>query len=153
MITISVYAQLPGVRSFPAVHVKTKNGFLVTHDRLPRYEPTPPSKRPSSSWVWDHGKQIRLIKGSVKCWMCRICYNDSVYHPLAKYVLPAKPTTLAQRHMDLNGYDLNGKLILTVKRYFADTGGSVSKQHRAINTPCNREAWQRASVRWTVSTN
>ena len=24
------------------------------------------------------GAQIQLIKGSVKCWMCKICYNDSV---------------------------------------------------------------------------
>ena len=56
----------------------------------------------------------------MKCWMRRICYNDSVYHPLAKYVLSAKPTTLAQRHMDQHSYDFNGNPNLPVERQFAD---------------------------------
>jgi len=55
--------------------------------------------------------------------------------------------------MDQHSYDLDGNPTLPTKRQFADIGDSISKQHRATNTPFNREAWQRAFVRWTVSTN
>lgn len=137
---------------------RTKSGFVVTHNRLPGYEPSLPTKHsgnPSDSWIWEHGERITRKKGSQECWMCRTCYNDTVRHPLGFFIKPRDPTTLAQRHMKKqHGYTLKGEKVQGKKRKRQDTDvrDGLSAQQPTNNTVFDTEGWRQAYVRWSVST-
>jgi len=131
---------------------RTKSGFLVTHDRLPGFEPSIPSKTPSTSWIWKHGEALTKTELEKKYWMCRRCYQDSVHYPLTDYVLSADPTTLGIRHMKTYGFDKDSKPLLGKKCKYKDVSDGTSAQQQAQAAPFDREGWQRAMVQWSVST-
>lgn len=87
-------------------------------------------------------------------WICTICHSDSVHHPFKEYILPAVSTTLAQRHMERHGFDLNGRPVHRGQKRRANSMLEyVDLQHTADNSTFNEKGWIDAFARWTVVTN
>nr|OQO32518.1 hypothetical protein B0A51_00927 [Rachicladosporium sp. CCFEE 5018] len=134
----------------------TKTGFLVQGDLLAKYMPTPLTKRPKSSWIWKdkqgivHGEAI-IEKGTKEpLWLCKACYNST---PKLVFTCVARPTTSAQRHMELaHGYELDG----TRKRKREQTAeGNIAKmlkaQSDAQSLIIDRDEWQFSYLQWIVA--
>ena len=129
--------------------------FVVSGDRLAGYDPTPPPKRPSESWIWRHREAVTHLASGERMWLCRICHDDSaVHHPRQEYILKGKETRSAQRHMARHGYDLDGsKLHTATKRRNHDIGALLTAQENAQRTTFDRDEWKRLFIQWVVMTN
>ena len=85
----------------------------------------------------------------VQCWMCRICYNDKVNHPLKAFIKQSASTNSAQRHMAKHGYNQHGeRQTVGVKRKNEDIRRQFEDQERANNQVFNVQRWQDAYVCW-----
>jgi hypothetical protein len=143
---------------------RTNLGLVIRETNLPGFVPTPPSKRPTTSWVWLHGHAVSFKDSSNNLtaqWLCRSCYTETLAaKPTAKisltsdFVYPANPTNVPMRHMESkHGYLSDGTLPTEVhkrskKRTITEAFNAIDT---ANNRTFNRGAWQTSYTRWIAS--
>lgn len=97
-----------------AVHQRrrTTGGFLVQGDLLKGYEPAPPTRRSTTSWIYtdprtniEHGEALVRSSSGKRLWLCKHCYNKR--QPIL-FLCDPQPTTVAQRHLGEHGYNRDG---------------------------------------------
>jgi hypothetical protein len=126
---------------------RTNLGLVIRETNLPGFVPTPPSKRPTTSWVWLHGHAVSFKDSSNNLtaqWLCRSCYTKTLAaKPTAKisltsdFVYPANPTNVPMRHMESkHGYLSDGTLPTEV--YKRSKKRTITEAFNAIDTANNR---------------
>jgi hypothetical protein len=137
----------------------TKSGFVVAGPRLANLVPTPPNKKPKSSWIWKHGEPVTDLKDGLNKWLCRLCYDDSAQSTIV--CVQCEPTNQAIRHLvGLHRFDKHGNKAMC-KRQRDDEqqqDGNVAlmimkRQKQAQEEVFDREGWKRTYIKWLVSSN
>ena len=126
----------------------TKTGFLVEGPYLSLYIPTPASKRPTHSWVFEHGEALTRKSDNKRCWLCRLCYDkDPQKKPI---IVEVKPTTPAIRHLvDEHQYNSDGSK--QRKRKADDEETVVQKLQRATASAVDIDEWKALHLAWAIT--
>jgi hypothetical protein len=141
---------------------RTNHGLVVREANLPGFIPTPPTKRPTTSWVWRHGhaisKRVSPQKLSPK-WLCKICYTKAVERKSdikitseSDFMFPANPTSVPIRHMESeHQYQSDGTLPSEPRKKHKGKR-TITEAFNAIETAnkrtFDRGTWQTAYTRW-----
>lgn len=150
--------------NLPSTHesLRTKTGFLVQGDLLKDYAPTPPKSRPRHSWIYKdrnsdevRGEAITNKRTGKSYWLCRFCYNKP---QCVLHLEPAKPTNLAQHHLEKHGFHLDGikKAILAMtekRKAEGDVLEAIKRQKAAEDAPFDKDDWKAVFLEYVVSSD
>jgi hypothetical protein len=140
---------------------RTNLGLVVREVNLPGFVPTPPTKRPTTSWVWRHGHAVSFKDDQNNLspmWLCRLCYTsvvaakaDAKVVPGDDFIFPANPTNIHMRHMETkHHYQSDGTL--STESHKRPKKRTITEAFSAIETAqkrtFDRGAWQTSYTRW-----
>jgi len=138
-----------GESELPFEHTSrhTKTGFLVEGPLLSAYIPTPASKRPTHSWIYQHGEAITKKSNSKRLWLCRLCYKKEPKPEV--FVTKALPTNLSIRHL-VQVHKFNDDGTRSNKRK-AEPSDTVAQQlNKAYNQVVDVEDWKSIFLAWAI---
>jgi hypothetical protein len=126
---------------------RTNLGLVIRETNLLGFVPTPPSKRPTTSWVWLYGHVVSFKDSSNNLttqWLYRSCYTKTLAaKPTAKislasdFVYPANPTNVPMRYIESkHGYLSDGTLPIEVHK--RSKKRTITEAFNAIDSANNR---------------
>ena len=141
---------------------RTNHGLVVREVNLPGCVPTPPSKRPNTSWIWHHGHSVSLIDDRKKLspmWVCRACYTKALAsNPATKvtsesdFMWPANPTNVPARHLETKHHYNSDGTLPTEPRKKQKGKRTITEAfydiEMANKRTFDRAAWQTSYTRW-----
>lgn len=132
---------------------RTKSGFLVDGPLLQQYIPTPPSKKPFNSWIYEHGEGVTRKTNGQKLWLCRLCYDNK---PPKLVLKPCLPTTTPIRHLvQEHGFEEDGTKVNKPKRKRRDSQEdlptTVQRQIEAQSAVFDSNDWKAAYLSWAIA--
>lgn len=137
---------------------RTDTGFVIRARRLPRCLPLPASKTGHRSWVWDQEiylGQLNDHNEALKHWLCKICYEGDIRHPLSTYLIcTEKTTTKVIDHLaEFHQFDRLGKKLLPIvsKKRKQASLEAWGLQQQAHHTVLDEEGWKSTYCRCVIS--
>jgi hypothetical protein len=138
------------------------SGFLVEGDPLKDHIPTPPKKRPKTTWCLKNkrtgevnGEAIIHARTGQGKWLCRHCYDQN---PPTLHLELDTPTTIAIHHLfSKYGFNTDGTRWPTGKRKreaIEDTVLEVSKRQKTAQAMVfDKDDWLADFIHFVVDNN